>query len=144
MMGIARVSGFLGLVTSALAATVQVDLQPCILAPSSIVSPCPRPIPVLYSGLRTNLVTCVSCSLLFSVLTPTAKHVAYPARMSSQGRPARCGGSSLLSCRARSGVSICRAVVGGRVSFFCNCSPDTRVTIHRIFRVQLDQTLPLF
>lgn len=49
MMGIARVAGLLGLVTSALAATVQVDLQPCILTASTIVS---AAIPILTRGHR--------------------------------------------------------------------------------------------
>lgn len=39
MIWIARIGGLLGLAAPTLAATVQVDLQPCILAPSTPVSP---------------------------------------------------------------------------------------------------------
>lgn len=53
-MRIARVGGLLGLVTTTLAATVQVDLQPCILAPSTIVSAACRRVrsPVSYFPRR--------------------------------------------------------------------------------------------
>lgn len=60
MMGVARVAGLLGLATSALAATVQVDLQPCILAPSSIVSAL-----LLNSVLPLPAVVCVPANSFF-------------------------------------------------------------------------------
>lgn len=88
-MGIAKVAGLLGLVTSALAATVQVDLQPCILTASSIVS-CWKPLCVPAKFRDRRPWTCVQSVLalerearhaadLVCVINPHCKFISSPS-----------------------------------------------------------------